>query len=219
VPQYLEVEPAELRKNPWNTNKVSPENKRKIRASISRNGIFKPVIVRQVPDIAGYEIIGGEHRWEQAIELGIEKISIFNLGFINDQQAKEISLADNARYGVDDTVELADLLKSMGDLAELTDFLPYGETDFDALFATADIALDDLEIDEDFEADNDAPAEEPLSKQPKTHTILRFKVPLGDAERITALIAYTQKNQDMTQADALTNAGDALVHLLAPYIS
>jgi len=218
VPQYLEVHPDDLRKNPWNTNKVSPENERKIRASISRNGMFKPIIVRQIENVAGYEIIGGEHRWEQAIELDIEKIPALNLGFIDDQRAKEISLTDNARYGVDDTVELADLLKSMGDLAELTDFLPYGETDFDTLFASQDIALDGLEIDEDFEAEDNAPLEEPLIKQPKTHTIMRFKVPLGDAERITALIAYTQKNQDMTQADALTNAGDALVHLLEPYI-
>jgi len=219
VPQYLEVSPSDLRKNPWNTNKVSPENERKIRASINRNGIFKPIIVRQVAEMEGYKIIGGEHRWEQAIELGIEKIPVFNLGFIDDQRAKEISLADNARYGVDDTVELADLLKSMGDLNELTDFLPYGETDFDTIFATTDIALDDLEIDEDFETTDAAPTGEPLVKQPKTHTIMRFKVPLSDAERITALIAYTQKNQDMTQADALTNAGDALVHLLEPYIS
>jgi len=219
VPQYLEVSPSDLRKNPWNTNKVSPENERKIRASINRNGIFKPIIVRQVRDTAGYEIIGGEHRWEQAIELGIEKIPVFNLGFIDDKQAKEISLVDNARYGVDDTVELADLLKSMGDLADLQDFLPYGETDFDAIFATQDIALDDLEIDEDFEAADDTPVEEPLAKQPKTHTIMRFKVSLSDAERITALIASTQKDQDFDEADALTNAGDALVHLLKAYIS
>lgn len=215
--QYLELKPSQLRKNSWNTNKVSPENERKIRASLERNGIFKPIIVRETKD-GEYEILGGQHRWEQAIELGLETIPVFNLGEIDDNRAKEIGLADNARYGSDDTVELAELLKSLGDIEELQNFLPYGASDFDAIF-TANIALDDLEIDEDLEVELETPEEiEPVTKPTKTHTLMRFKVPIADAERITALIASTQKEYGFTKADELTNVGDALVQILTPYL-
>ncbi len=215
--QYLELKPSQLRKNSWNTNKVSPENERKIRASLERNGIFKPIIVRETKD-GEYEILGGQHRWEQAIELGLETIPVFNLGEIDDNRAKEIGLADNARYGSDDTVELAELLKSLGDIEELQNFLPYGASDFDAIF-TANIALDELEIDEDLEVELETPEEiEPVTKPTKTHTLMRFKVPIADAERITALIASTQKEYGFTKADELTNVGDALVQILTPYL-
>ena len=214
--QFLELKPSQLRKNSWNTNKVTPENERKIRASLKRNGVFKPIIVRETKD-GEYEIIGGQHRWEQAIELGLDKLPVFNLGCIDDKRAKEISLADNARYGTDDTIELAELLKTL-DTDELKDFLPYGESDINEIFSS-NIALEELELEEDIETKLETPDDlEPVVKPAKTHTIMRFKVPIADAERITALIATTQKEYGFTEADELTNVGDALVHILTPYL-
>lgn len=214
--QYLELKPSQLRKNPWNTNKVTPENERKIRASLKRNGVFKPIIVRET-DEGVYEILGGQHRWEQAIELGLDKLPVFNLGRIDDKRAKEISLADNARYGTDDTIELAELLKTL-DTDELQVFLPYGESDINEIFSS-NIALEELELEEDIETKLETPDDlEPVAKPAKTHTIMRFKVPIADAERITALIATTQKEYGFTEADELTNVGDALVHILTPYL-
>lgn len=214
--QYLELKPSQLRKNSWNTNKVTPENERKIRASLKRNGVFKPIIVRET-DEGVYEIIGGQHRWEQAIELGLDKLPVFNLGRVDDKRAKEISLADNARYGTDDTIELAELLKTL-DTDELQVFLPYGESDINEIFSS-NIALEELELEEDIETKLETPDDlEPVVKPAKTHTIMRFKVPIADAERITALIATTQKEYGFTEADELTNVGDALVHILTPYL-
>ena len=215
--QFLELKPSQLRKNPWNTNKVTPENERKIRASLKRNGVFKPIIVREIDNGGVYEIIGGQHRWEQAIELGLDKLPVFNLGCIDDKRAKEISLADNARYGTDDTIELAELLKTL-DTDELKDFLPYGESDINEIFSS-NIALEELELEEDIETKLKTPDDlEPVVKPAKTHTIMRFKVPIADAERITALIATTQKEYGFTEADELTNVGDALVQILMPYL-
>lgn len=214
--QFLELKPSQLRKNPWNTNKVTPENERKIRASLKRNGVFKPIIVRETNE-GVYEIIGGQHRWEQAIELGLDKLPVFNLGCIDDKRAKEISLADNARYGTDDTIELAELLKTL-DTDELKDFLPYGESDINEIFSS-NIALEELELEEDIETKLKTPNDlQPVAKPAKTHTIMRFKVPIADAERITALIATTQKEYGFTEADELTNVGDALVQILMPYL-
>lgn len=212
--EFLQVPVGDLRKNPWNTNRVSADNEAKIRASLQRNGMFKPIVVRQVAGVPGYEIIGGEHRWEQSIELGEATVPVANLGFITEKEAKEIGVIDNARYGADDTLSFAELLKELGDVDELQEFLPYGDADLDAIFSSSSIALDDLEIDEKFEREeDDEPLEKP-AKQAKTHAVMRFKLSLGDAERLTALIAKTQKDNGFTAEDDLTNAGDALVHVL-----
>ena len=218
--EYLNVAVSELRKNPWNTNKVSPENELKIRESLNRNGMFKPIVVREVEGVPGYEILGGEHRWEQAIELGESEVPVANLGIIPDKQAKEIGLIDNARYGSDDTLGLSDLLKEIGDIPVLQSFLPYGQADIDAIFSASVIALDDLGIDESFEKTPEAEVEDeaPLPKVAKTHTQIRVKVTLADAEKLTALIAKTQKDFGYTTEDDLTNAGDALVHLLGDHL-
>lgn len=219
-PEYLTVEIGLLRRNAWNSNKVTSENEAKIRESIKRNGIFKPIIVRQVEGQGGYEIIGGEHRWEQAVDLGHTEIPIVNLGLIDERKAKEVGVIDNARYGVDDALSLGEILKDIG-IEDVQDYLPYGETDLSAIFSASDIALDDLDIDESFEkdAENQREDDAPSEKAPKTHTVMRFKISLGDAERLTALIARTQKAQGLTTSDDLTNAGDALIHLLGAQIA
>lgn len=216
--QFLSVPIGDLRRNPWNTNRTTPEMDAKIQASLKRNGMFKPVLVREVLGIQGYEIIGGEHRWEQAVELGWTEITIANLGLISEIRAKEIGVIDNARYGADDTLTFAELLKELGSTEELQEFLPYGSSDLDAIFASSVISLDDLEIDENFEVnpDDELP---PSPKEAKTHTIVRFKIPLMDAERLTALISDTQKLHGFTDADQMTNAGDALIHIISPQMA
>jgi ParB-like chromosome segregation protein Spo0J len=211
------VHPSLLRPNTYNTNAVGPENEARLKASVQRLGLFKPIIVRTSPDATTtYEILGGEHRWRDAVEEGVKEVPIFDLGEIDDQKAKEISIADNARYGVDDTVELAKLLKELGGAESVQEFLPYSDAELNSIFSTSDIVLDELDLAENFaEKSEDTPAEPAAAKAAKTHTIMRFKVSLGDAEALTKLIARTQKRQGFTGSDELTNAGDALVHLLS----
>ena len=196
---------------------MSPANEAKLDASMKRLGCFKPIVVREVVEegVTVLQILGGEHRAQSAVRSGID-VPIINLGAIDDKKAKEISLADNARYGDDDAIKLATMLKEMGDVEELQDFLPYTADDYASIFQAADIDLSELDIDENFEATakGEEAAEPPLTKVPKTHTIMRFKVPVGDAERLTELIARCQTTFGYTAADQLTNAGDALVHLM-----
>lgn len=206
--QFPEVDAASLRPNPWNTNTVSAENQEKLKASIERVGMFKPVIVRELDD-GELEILGGEHRAEAAAELGV-KVPVFNLGRISETKAKEIGLLDNARYGSDDAGELAELLKELGE-DDLTEFMPWSESDLDLMLSASSVDLDDLDVDES----DDEPADEPAeTKAPKTHRIMRFKVAIGDDERVSDLIEKTKKRLGYTEADELTNAGDALIALL-----
>lgn len=192
---------------------MSPGNQDKLDAAVKRHdGLFKPLVVRETE--TGLEILGGQHRWESCLRLGILEVPVFNLGEISDLKAKEISIADNARYGADDTLALAELLKELGDAQDLQQFLPYSDADLTSIFQASNIALDELEFDLPEETAADEAPEERPAKAPKTHTIMRFKVPIADSERITQLIAETQKDHGFTAADDLTNAGDALVHVL-----
>jgi ParB-like chromosome segregation protein Spo0J len=209
-PELLWVAPDQLVANPWNSNEVSPENEAKLEESLRRFGTFKPLVVRERPEGGPLEILGGEHRWLAARRIGLEQVPVMNLGLIDDVKAKEISIADNSRYGADDPYQLAAVLESLKD-EQLTDFLPYTDTDLSAIFSSVDIALDDLEGDGE---DEETEPEVKATKAPKTHAIMRFKVALGDQDKITRLIEKTQKKFGFTAADELTNAGDALVHHL-----
>lgn len=204
----------DLHPNPFNTNVVGPENQEKLDASIRRHGFFKPVVVREIEKdgIIVREIIGGEHRWDSARRLGMTQIPISNLGEISDDKAKEIMLADNARYGSDDTLMLAELMEGMDHVDEFTLFLPMIETDLKSIFAASNIALDALDVSEE-EAETVDPAEKP-EKTVKTHTVMKFKVPVKDAEKITDYVTKIQTRHGYTTSDELSNAGDALVHIL-----
>ena len=209
------ADPASLLPNPWNTNILTPEGERKLDNSVRRLGCFKPVLVREIAD--GLEIIGGEHRSESAVRCGLVKIPITNLGPIDDKTAKEISLADNARYGADDTIALAELIKSLGDIHDIQEFLPWSDADITSIFTASTIDLDELELDEEFDTLNGKKPEEPeipAIKIPKTHTIMRFKVSIGDAERLTERLTRIKTTHGFTKSDDLTNAGDALCHAL-----
>jgi ParB-like chromosome segregation protein Spo0J len=201
--------PRNLRPNPWNTNVVSPDNEAKIDESIRRHGFIKPIIVRTLAD-GTTQILGGAHRRDSAIRLGLTSVPIFNLGEIDDQKAKEIGLIDNARYGADDTLQLAQLLESLGTPDDLAAFLPYTDSDFASIFSSVTIALDDLDIPDD---DHTAPSA-PKVPAVQTHQVMRFKVPAEDCKDLQQKIEKVMKRQGFSDSDQLTNAGDALVWLL-----
>jgi ParB/RepB/Spo0J family partition protein len=207
-----------LRPNPWNSNHVSPDNETKLRASIRQFGLFKPIVVRELYDEetdTKYEILGGEHRWSAAQEEGMDEVPVFSVGVIDDNIAKRITLADNARYGHDDTIELAKLLEEIGSAEELQEILPYTESDLNSIFSSVSIALDELDLPESYTEDDKGHDAGPApEKAAKTHTIMRFKVSIADSERLAELLAKVKKRQGFTAADDLTNAGDALVHQL-----
>lgn len=210
------VDPHELRPNPWNTNSVAPDNMEKLKRSISDLGFCTAVVVRQL-DSGELEILGGQHRTQAAIALGIERIPVVNLGEIEENRAKKIGLVDNSRYGTDDSLSLAQLLDDIGvDRSELAGFLPMDENEIDAVFSAADIDLDNLDFiaDEDDEEDDPTSLEDAKERPAPTHTQVRFRVPNADAEAISRLIEKTISREGIDEGDEATNAGAALAHLL-----
>jgi hypothetical protein len=213
TPDFLTLDPRVIQPNPWNSNVVSHENEEKLRASIERHGMFKPVLVRELAD-GSIESVGGWHRAEQAVELGYATIPVINLGPISDEQAKEISLADNARFGIDDTLKLSEILETL-DTVAMEAVLPWSNQDIKALTASLAVDIDDLDLDQPVIPDDSD--EDPIAPEPKTvktHQTLRFRNSLQDAARISNLITKTMQDQGFTSADDLTNAGDALAFLL-----
>jgi ParB family chromosome partitioning protein len=201
-----------LQPNPWNTNYVSPENEEKIKESLKRFGWVRPIIVRELEDEPGVlQILGGQHRWSVAKELGYTAVPVINLGRVDDKKAKEIGLVDNGRYGEDDVVALSELLKEIRD-DNIELFLPYTDKDLENIFAASSYNLDDLDLDSDGE---DLPSLSEIAGKPvQTHQIMRFKVPVEDAEMVQKKIEAVMKQQGFTGDDSMTNAGNALVHIM-----
>lgn len=208
------IDPRKLQRNPWNANRVGQDNMAKLRKSIADRGFVTAVVIRELPS-GDLEILGGQHRVEVAIDMGLKEVPFLNVGRISDAEAKKITLVDNSRYGTDDTISLAKIYEEIGlSSAELAAFLPYTETDFDTVARAVDIDLDDIDIMVD--DDQTADPEEVRSERPaKTHDILKFRVSLGDAEKIRQLIEKTMKREGFADDnDELTGAGMALAHLL-----
>lgn len=185
---------------------MSPENEARVEASIKRLGVIKPILVREKG--GDFEILGGQHRWEIMQKMGITEAPIFNVGKISDKKAKEIGLVDNAHYGHDDTLALSNLLKELGTAEEINAYLPYSDDELSAIFSASSIALADLDIPEGGDI------EMPASKPAPTQQVMRFKVPVADVAWITLLIEQTLRKENYTSDDAMTNAGNALVHIL-----
>lgn len=186
---------------------MSPENEAKLDQSLMRFGMYKPIIVRKLG--SKFEILGGAHRFQSAKRLGMEEIPVIDLGEVDDKKAKEIGLVDNGRYGADDAVALSEILKDIGKDEDISAFLPYTSKEIESIFAATEINFDTLDVSDDQEITLDDNA----SGGP-VYQILRFKVTGEDAESITQLIEKVQKSQGLDKSDALTNAGDALVHIL-----
>ena len=209
-PTVGQANPKDLIPNDWNVNVMSPDNELKLERSITRVGMFKPVVVRQLED-GTLQIIGGEHRAAAAVRLGLKEIPFVNMGEVSDAKAKEVSVLDNARYGHDDALQLAELLEGLGSPEELSSFMPYTDSDIASIFSSVNIALDDLDLGDDDEVVPTLPREKPI----QTHQIMRFKIPVGDVKNITDMVERVMKSQKFVDADSLANVGDALVFILS----
>ena len=209
-----QIDVDKLKPNCWNTNKVSDDSAKKLDESIRRNGMFKPVIVRELMD-GTYEIIGGQHRWESCCRLGMKSIPIFNVGAISDAKAKEISIIDNGRYGADDVSALGELMAELGTPIELASFMPFQTVELEAIRKSLDIDLDKIGFDDGLKED-DTPVEK-TTRPAKTHVTMRFTVPVANQPFIERVISEVVANEGLDDPDAQINAGEALMRIVRSY--
>jgi ParB-like chromosome segregation protein Spo0J len=127
------VSVKKLRPNPSNDNKESSFQFGKLIETIKKDGFAQPITVRS-GDTKGkfrdglYEIIGGEHRWKAALELGMLEVPVHDLGCISDLKAKKILLGLNKLHGESDMDKLSALLRDIASegVEELAN-LPFDE--------------------------------------------------------------------------------------------
>ena len=146
VEHSLWAAPDTLVANPWNPNSMDDFMFRKTVASLDRLDFAAPVVVREKGDY--YEIIDGEHRVKAAVELGMERIPIWNLGDISDAHAKQLTVVLNETKGTADREKLGGLLRdllSSESTAELLEVLPYAKADFEALLDVPNFDWGDIE--------------------------------------------------------------------------
>ena len=110
-------------------------------------------------------------------------MSVINLGALSDEDAKKISLIDNGRYGEDDAFRLSELLSSLGDIDDLSTYMPYTDKSLESLFANSSIEIDDSEVDEE-ELAEETPTEKPV----RTHVEKRLKEPIEDSGKSQKII-------------------------------
>lgn len=215
----IELDPRLLEPNPWNSNKVPPDNMAKLKRSIQELGFSTAIVVREIRQgkKVAYQILGGKHRAEAAIELGLETVPVVNLGEVDDIRAKKIGLVDNHRYGNDEVMQLAKIFEDIGEDSDLLSLiLPVSQADLDAVIGAASIDLDSFDVDlgdddDDEEVDlGERPKERPL----KTHDVLKFRMTVKNADGIRQLIEKTIKREGLTDGDEMTMAGEALAMLL-----
>lgn len=216
------ADPHSLRPNPWNPNAVDPINQQKLEASLKMDGIKRPIVVRQL-DNGDYQIIGGQHRTEAAINLGWKEVPIINRGKISDAEAKRETLLDNYRYGSDNLDRLSALLSDpdIGDAASLLDTMPIDEEELAEYFSHLTSADIDLDIDDALDDgskkeadDEDEVLDLGAGKPLKTHQIIRFRISVEDQAKLAELLKQTKIDHGYVASDDLTNDGDALIHLV-----
>jgi ParB family chromosome partitioning protein len=88
-----EIPVGKIRPNPYQPRKTfDDKGLEELAASISENGVFQPVLVRE--SIGGYELIAGERRLRASRLAGKKTIPAIVVDF-DDQQVMEVSLLEN----------------------------------------------------------------------------------------------------------------------------
>jgi len=91
--EFIEPNPDQPRKS------FDPEAIEELAASIRRQGLLQPILVRPIPASEGpqrYQIVAGERRWRAAQKAGLHDAPII-VRDLDDGQAAEIALVENVQ--------------------------------------------------------------------------------------------------------------------------
>lgn len=204
-------DPKTLVPNDWNPNQMSAENEQKLFASMDE-GEFKPLIVREL-ESGTLEILGGEHRLQYYIQRGKEAPYI-NLGKISDERAKQITVADNVRYGYDDQYLLNEIYRELEDVAVET--LPLDEEELQEIMGSTSVDLDDLDDIDDIET----PSRDKSSRDNdlKLYKPVRVRVNIDFHEEFESRLNRVVDLLNLEDSDTAINRGEAIDECLKTYL-
>ncbi len=139
---------SSVRPNQHNYNVQSATTFNKLVENVREFGFVEPIIVRTLAD-GSHEIINGEHRYHGAKQLGMEEVSIVDLGEVSDARAKQLTITLNELGGKPDQVRLAELLREIHidegiPLVDLERIMPYSDKELGMLITAVDFSFANL---------------------------------------------------------------------------
>jgi ParB family chromosome partitioning protein len=103
--RVLHLDPGRIRPNPEQPRKRFPaEDLERLKASMEKEGVLQPLLVRQVGD--EYQLVAGERRLRAAREIGLEQVPALQVE-VGDERLLEIALIENIQRADLDPLELA----------------------------------------------------------------------------------------------------------------
>jgi ParB/RepB/Spo0J family partition protein len=193
-----------LRPNPWNPNRVPPELFAKLREYIRREGFVEPLVVRPA-EPGHYEILGGEHRWRVAQELGYGTVPCAVVE-LDDRRAKILSVNLNELKGQSLPHLLAELVHDLSrdlSIEDLASQLPYDIPELEDLQAL-------LHIPDGLEQELAEEAERMERERPR---ILSFALSPEQAETVERAVERAM------EAVGGSSRGGALTHLADSFLA
>jgi ParB-like nuclease domain len=147
IERAIRVAPSQVEPNPWNPNKLKDLETKALSESIEWVGQVAEILVRphpenEMPEYADtpsrYQIIDGEHRWQQLLEEEFIYVNIIH--GLSDAEAVLLTVTMDSARGQLGTVDLAVLLASIKpDIEDFGKALPYSETGLDELLKLAEV--------------------------------------------------------------------------------
>lgn len=176
-----------LRPNNWNPNAMDAFMYNKALASIKEFGFIDPITCRVMNP--GWEIIDGEHRWRVASQMGMEKVPIFDLGVVSEDDAIQLTIVLNETRGTVDPRKLGILLKdlsSRNSKEKLLETLPFSLEAFDRFSGVASLDLSSI----------GSPPARPAGDKPPSWVERIYRMPAESAEVIDRAIQRVRETAE-----------------------
>ena len=142
--KQLTVALTKLAPNNFNYNEQTDFVFEKTKKSLQEFGFVDPIVVRKLG--SKYEIIGGEHRWRAAKEVGFTEVPIMDLGTITDGAAKKLCIVLNETKGRPNTDALAAIISDLTKEGIDMEVLPYTDDELTAFDEMANLGFDEGEL-------------------------------------------------------------------------
>jgi ParB-like chromosome segregation protein Spo0J len=148
--QYKVVSLSEIKPAPHNYNKQSDFIFEKLKKSIQEFGFSDPIDVRSGNEhgkFDQYEIVGGEHRFNAALSLGMTEVPINDLGVMKDSAAKKLLIVLNETKGRPNNDQLALLVSELKTEGVDLDVLPYEASELESMTNMAEFSFEPASTD------------------------------------------------------------------------
>jgi ParB-like chromosome segregation protein Spo0J len=205
----ITVDLEKIKPNPWNVNKTTPRQQEAIAESLEAYGQVACLLCRKKGDT--YEIIDGEHRYQELVN-GKKSTAVINvIDKISDSHAKKLSVILNETKGSADKVDLASLLTDIFADADMGDDLimglPYSHDELKTLLDIDKFNWDQYMADQTEKKENEP---ETLGKDEK-YLKLAIKVDRETKQLLEEAIDKSVKDKPLAMGFAIAKLLEELV--------